>query len=210
LTGQVFDRLTVLGQTGSGPQGCLWRVRCQCGQEFSVRSNSLRTGGTRSCGCRRRKHGESRRETLTREYAAWQSMVSRCEYPQDRVFRHYGGRGIRVCERWRSSYPTFLADMGRRPSPTHSLDRIDPNGNYEASNCRWATPKEQARNKRTSRVLNVGGESRTVAEWAERTGIGFTTIRERIRRGWDPERAVSTPVRSTAATRASSSRASST
>jgi hypothetical protein len=126
----------------------------------------------------------------TPEYSAWNSMLRRCSDPNN---KDYGGRGISVCEEWKT-FPAFFADMGLRPSARHSIDRINNNEGYSPGNCRWALPKEQARNKRNCHVLTVGNESYTLAEWAERTGIGKTTIRERIKRGWCAERAVGTPV----------------
>jgi hypothetical protein len=197
LTGRRFGRLTVMRREGSVPNGSgtapTWLVRCECGQEKPVRGADLRSGHVTSCGCLSRPHGMFG----TPEYSAWVAMIQRCTNPRNSQHRLYGGRGITVCERWAESFPAFLADMGPRPSATHSLDRYPNNstGNYEPGNCRWATQTEQARNKRTSHVLSVSGVSATIAEWAERTGLGPTTIRNRIYRGWTPERAVSTSAR---------------
>jgi hypothetical protein len=119
----------------------------------------------------------------TPEYTAWVNMISRCENPKLKHFAIYGGRGIRVCERWRDSYENFLADMGRRPSSGHSLDRIDGDGNYEPGNCRWATYTEQQRNRGNNVRVTIGGESMTLPEWEERTGIGRSTIKQRIAAG---------------------------
>jgi len=109
------------------------------------------------------------------------------------VFSKYGGRGITVCDRWSHNFAAFLADMGLRPTPKHSVDRIDGTGNYEPSNCRWATPVEQALNKRTAAIITAHGESRHISEWERSAGMTAGTIRGRLDRGWSPERAVSEP-----------------
>ena len=117
-------------------------------------------------------------------------MIDRCSRPSHKFFKHYGGRGISVCERW-SKYENFLDDMGRRPTPKHSIDRIDNNGNYEPSNCRWATSKTQLRNRRANRIIDFNGESFCIAEWAERTGTSSAVISQRIDNlGWSIEDAL--------------------
>lgn len=135
----------------------------------------------------RAKHGM----TGTFTFKTWDSMRQRCRNPDNKDFANYGGRGISVCDRW-NEFQTFLADMGERPSGM-TLDRIDVNGNYEPSNCRWATPKAQSRNKRNNVVVEFDGQQMTVAEWAEKTGIERKTLEYRIRAGWRPERALTTP-----------------
>lgn len=118
-------------------------------------------------------------------------MRARCSSPSDKNYKYYGARGVTVCERW-SSFAVFVADVGPRPAGM-SLDRIDPNGNYEPGNVRWATPLEQTRNRRNTKRLEAFGESLTASEWSERTGVSRFTIASRIRKGWSAERAVSTP-----------------
>jgi hypothetical protein len=131
------------------------------------------------------------RMTKTPTWKSWESMRARCEKPACKDWPRYGGRGIRVCERW-SSFEAFLADMGARPDGA-SIDRIDVNGHYEPSNCRWATPTAQARNRRTSVLIEFRGEHLTAVEWAERVGLERKTLEYRIRIGWDTERALTTP-----------------
>lgn len=120
-------------------------------------------------------------------------MVDRCENPQNKAFSHYGGRGIAVCARWRS-FKDFLTDAGSRPSPKHSIDRIDNDRGYEPGNVRWATQKEQTRNTRANKLLTFNGETLCMSEWAERTGIGSPTIRTRLVLGWSVADALTRPV----------------
>jgi len=116
-------------------------------------------------------------------------MRNRCNNPNAIPYAHYGGRGIRVCAHWQL-FKNFFADMGPRPSPKHTLDRIDNDKGYEPGNCRWATRKEQARNRSTSHLVQAFGQTLTLAEWSEKTSINQTTIRGRLKRGWAPERAL--------------------
>jgi hypothetical protein len=131
------------------------------------------------------------RLSRTTTYAIHRSMLARCTNPNCKDYPRYGGRGISVCERWKS-FDNFLADMGKRPEGL-TLERNDVNGNYEPSNCRWATQKEQQRNRRTNVFVTHDGITATVAEWAERTGLERKTLEYRIRVGWAPARALTTP-----------------
>lgn len=156
--GQVFGRITVLAKAPSVGYANRWACRCACGTEWVVYGAALISGRSTSCGCRLREvakerhlsHGESRRGLHSPEYKAWRGIKQRCLRPSFRFWKDYGGRGITVCERWRYSFENFLADMGRKPSAKHSIDRIDVDGNYEPHNCRWATRIEQAQNKRNT------------------------------------------------------------
>lgn len=140
-------------------------------------------------------HGESTWADNTPEYAAWVRMVRRCENPRHRAYPFYGGRGISVCDRWRMSYRLFLEDMGRRPSPGHSLDRVDVDRNYEPGNVRWATKVEQMRNMRSNRWVTVRGERMTLAEAIERHSVvSRKAVEARLKSGWDEERAICAPM----------------
>lgn len=198
LTGQRFGKIVVIGPAGVPTQtgGFVWRCRCDCGNETSVPSGHLRCGATKSCGCgvfvvagSQRTHGQSK----TRTYRIWKAMRKRCQNPNDIGFYRYGGRGISVCDRW-SEFENFLADMGECP-PRRSIDRKDGNGNYEPSNCRWATSYEQVRNRECVRKLELNGEVRTLPEWAEAYGIKRDFLYQRIQRGWAVEDALTKPHR---------------
>lgn len=159
LRGQTYGRLTVLGETNKRYGNRYWLCRCECGTETAVEHSSLRGGHTRSCGCLHREivldmfqtHGMSN----TSEYASWESMLGRCTNPSNTAYPYYGGRGIEVCSRWRQ-FENFYEDMGPKPSPKHTIDRIDNDGNYEPANCRWATKLQQIRNTRMQSNPDVG------------------------------------------------------
>jgi hypothetical protein len=158
LTSQRFGRLVVLREAGRDVHGCaVWLCRCDCGgPEKRVRAPNLKSGRTRSCGCLLSEARRSGRQNLrhgrskTTEYIIWLGMRARCYNVKGRPFKWYGGRGITVCERWRYSFENFFADMGPRPSPEHSIDRIDNDGNYEPGNCRWALWSVQVQNRPAS------------------------------------------------------------
>ncbi|MEI8142862.1 MAG: hypothetical protein WCG90_08350 [Chitinophagia bacterium] len=152
LTGQVFGQLTVLARAENAEDGhSRWLCQCSCGNQKVVQSNNLKKT-TRSCGCliveRVSKLNLTHGKTHTKEFKTWDSMKQRCENPKNISYKDYGGRGIKVCDRWIDSFENFLADMGEAPSKNHSIDRKDVNGNYEPNNCRWATAKEQRTNQR--------------------------------------------------------------
>lgn len=189
LTNRRFGRLTALNRSGKTRHGAvLWRTQCECGRSITVQAGSLMSGNSTSCGCSRTRHGHARKSRYSPTYLTWQAMIRRCNDPKAVDFWNYGGRGVLVCLRW-ESFESFLADMGDRPAGT-SIDRINNDGNYEPGNCRWATAREQANNKRNSRTLEINGVRRTIAEWSRSSGIGYSTIKERILRGWSPLRAV--------------------
>lgn len=203
LTGRRFGRLVVRGlappEGGGGRRK--WLCRCDCGGLKPVYPSRLVSGRVRSCGCllaatgRRPAYQNARHGMTDRPlYQVWRQMIARCHSLRHKQFADYGGRGITVCARWRESFEMFAKDMGPRPSPRHSVDRIDNNRGYELGNARWATQREQSLNTRANVFLEFQGERRTQTEWAEITGIGLMTIRRRLERGWGVEKALLTPV----------------
>lgn len=187
--GTVFNWLTVV----SGPHrrakssSLFWMCQCRCGSPPRlVAGRYLRSGHSRSCGC---IHAVAVRESsklggasALPEHAVWYAMIARCERPGDAGFKNYGARGISVCDRWHS-FDLFMADMGRRPTSKHSIDRIDNDGNYEPGNCRWATREEQARNTRRARPITIGGRTMLLNEWAKLIGVCASALAERLAKG---------------------------
>ena len=134
--------------------------------------------------------------TKTPEYDAWKHMKDRCFNPNYQHYSHYGGRGIGVCDRWKNSFENFLADMGTKPSPKHSLDRIDNDGDYCPENCKWSTKKEQQNNQRNNKpLITIGSKTYTIAQWGIEMGYGKTVIYMRLKAGWSEYKAVMTPVK---------------
>lgn len=193
LTGKVFGRWTAL-KWGRKKVGPIWRsfwvCRCACGTIAEVSIGHLRNGASKSCGC-----GVFAKHRLcgSPEYIAWRHMRDRCSNPKSQMWRWYGARGIKVCSRWADSFEAFYADVGPRPSSKHSIDRIDNDGNYEPENVKWSIREQQDNNRRDCKYFEFRGERLTIAQWARRTGLAFSTIRARLRR-WGPERALTTPL----------------
>ncbi len=190
MAGLKFGRLTVIELAGMSGSGSMkWRCRCDCGTEVAVNGTSLRAGKTKSCGCYQRDavsastrkvmttHGRSR----TRPYRIWCAMYTRCTNPNNKDWHSYGGRGVTVCEQW-SKFENFLSDMGEPPEGT-SIDRIDPHGSYEPSNCRWASITEQNRNKRTNVWYEVNGKRLIEVDAEVALGAGRTFLQSRRMRG---------------------------
>lgn len=168
--------------------------RCDCGREFVALTHNLKIGDCKSCGCLKLELGVgvlTHGKCNTLEFKSWCSMKARCYIPSVTQYGDYGGRGITVCDRWLESFENFLEDMGTRPTPKHTVERVNNDGNYEPGNCVWATKKEQMQNTRRSRKLTLNGETLTLSAWSERTGISRLTISSRVNKfGWSPEMAL--------------------
>lgn len=169
-------------------------ARCECGKEFFTQWYARRR--TRSCGCQRKvptrlRHGHCKKHTGVESstYRSWRAMLQRCNNQNDKMFLRYGGRGIKVCERW-SDFENFLADMPQKPDGS-TIERIDPNKGYEPSNCRWATRQEQNRNTSASRKLTIYGKTMCIAEWCEISGFSQSVVNARLNRlGWNEKESV--------------------
>jgi len=180
LLGKIFGRLEVLRREGTGNSGnILWRCRCDCGKEIVTTGNHLRTNHTTSCGCYSRDIHTTHGMTGSMERSIWNSMIQRCTNPNNSRFESYGGRGIKVCERWLNSFSNFYEDMGDKPKGL-SLDREDNDGPYCKNNCRWATREEQNNNKRNTLKFEDGTP---VSEWSTSNKFNHENVRYLFRKG---------------------------
>lgn len=200
LKGQKFGRLLVLERSES-KHGCsYWLCQCDCGNSPTVISYNLISGKAKSCGCLQRelaakqgknntKHGNSRRSGSTRLYAIWNNMKARCTNPKTEGYERYGGRGITICNEWINDFTSFLEwAMENGYNDELTIDRIDSNGNYEPSNCRWATKKVQSNNRSSNRIVEINGNRKTLAEWSDYSGISLQTLCHRLNHlGWKEE-----------------------
>jgi hypothetical protein len=196
LSGRKFGMLEVLKRSedrGNGKKPVVkWVCRCDCGKVIAIKADSLLSGHTVSCGCKKVKHGYAGKERL---YDIWKNMRRRCYDKNNNRYQNYGGRGISICSEW-SSYLTFRTwamSHGYRDDLT--IDRIDVNGNYCPENCRWATMGEQMNNMTKNRMISYCGETMSMSMWAERFGISYGTMNHRVQRGWSMEKIELTPER---------------
>lgn len=197
LVGTSFNRLTILAVAESGRRGASrWLCRCVCGVEKIVLASNVKRGLTKSCGCLSleitREQGfknAKHRDSNSRTYWVWASMKARCLNPKSQGYKLYGGRGIKVCDRWLNSYEAFLADMGEVPLG-RSIERDDVNGNYEPNNCRWATTLEQMNNRRSNVIVEFNGRRQNISQWAREMRVSRALIGNRLRAGWPVEKAL--------------------
>lgn len=200
---QRFGRLSFIQDEPIKANHRMGLFRCDCGNITKAPVHDVRRGHTISCGCYRIEkqmasvitHGATVGRQNPPEYIAWKAMKQRCYDKKSINYMNYGGRGITVCDRWLHDYSAFLADVGMKPTPVHSLDRIENNGNYESGNCKWSTRAEQRRNNRQGvHPVTINGITRIICDWAKISGVPEETISARLRHGWDPERAVCCPL----------------
>lgn len=202
LIGLTFGRLRVAKFVGKRVSKPHWLCVCDCGKEKIVAGTELKKGATMSCGClareltstRSTKHGH-KRGYRSAEYGIWAGIKHRCHNRFCKEYPKYGERGIKVCDRWINSFENFFADMGDRPSPKHSIDRIDNNGHYEPSNCRWATNKTQGRNRRSNRNIEYLGRTQCLSAWCEELGIRRDSVKWLAKMGLSDSEALSVAVK---------------
>lgn len=199
ITGRKYGLLTALHRVENGPRGHpRWACACECGQQTTAYAFQLKSRKRlQSCGCavksRKPRPPKAERVTDIPEYRIWNGIMQRCHNPKRDNYPWYGGRGIRVCERWHD-FRKFLEDIGARPSLQHTIDRIDSDGHYEPSNCRWATKDQQSSNTRRNVYVTLDGERMTLMQASDKVRVvSYTTALTRIRSGWDPHEALHTP-----------------
>lgn len=196
LTGMRYGKLTVLKQGERFHNKITWECQCDCGNKITVLPNSLRTGNTKSCGCLSGKHGG----TKTRLYVVWCRMMDRCYKPYVERYKNYGGRGIIVCDEWHdfANFREWAIASGYDQNAKHyecTLDRIDVNGNYCPSNCRWISMNEQMQNTTRTHYIIVNGERMNLTQASKKYNISVATLWARLNLGWSPERAVTETVK---------------
>lgn len=198
IEGQIFGRLKVLAYAGKRGTRSHWYCLCECGNCSTPEVSCLRNGTTASCGCLGREHQRAATSThkmsQTSIWQIWRGVKRRCLDPRVKGYKNYGGRGVKICSRWRESFENFYADMGDRPSRRHSLERRNNDGDYTPENCYWATDIEQHNNTRRSRFLEFQGKKQTITQWARELDINVATLYNRVKRGWNTTRILTAPV----------------
>lgn len=197
LTGKKFGRLTVVKRVENKGHETMWLCRCDCGNQKNITAGNLKSHKTKSCGCIRKEipNGTRHSYSNTRIYNLWGCMIQRCHNPKNPKYVKYGARGIIVCDEWKNDFENFRRwSFANGYNDNLTIDRIDVNGNYEPSNCRWTTIKEQANNTRRNHYITYKGETKTLKQWSEDLGINYSTLRSRVTSlNWTTEKAFSTP-----------------
>ena len=196
-TGKKYGRLTVVSRNHKKPHVTHWDCLCSCGNYIVAFGGNLKNGHTESCGCLQKeaasKAKKTHGKTCSLEYHSWSGLKGRCLNPKNHKYPNYGGRGIKVCDRWENSFENFLADMGEKPSASHSIERVDNNGDYTPENCIWGTASQQANNKTSSVFMEHNGVTLTQSQWSIKLGGSDKLVLKRLKRGWSKEKALSTP-----------------
>ena len=187
LRGKTFGKLTVLEEDGRIGANVAWICKCECGKKIRVKANSLLSGNTSSCGCGRIEAITKHNQTGTPLFNVWRNMIERCTNPNYKTYKDYGGRGIKVCDEWREFEPFYTWSISNGYGKGLSIDRINVNGNYEPSNCRWATAKQQSRNRRDTVFIEVNGVRKSISDWADALGVKRNTLYWRYSEGWSPK-----------------------
>lgn len=205
IIGKKYHRLTAIEFVGLKKSRPYFKFKCDCGKIIIRDIYDLTHRTTKSCGCLKHendvrrlfKHGHGR--IMNGAYRIWMGMNNRCNCKTNKHYKNYGGRGIEVCEKWsgHNGFSNFLSDMGERPSKNHTIERIDNNGNYETFNCKWALQCEQTRNRRTSVIIEINGESKCLIDWAKFYKIDKSTVANRRRKGWPWIRCFTSPLQHT-------------
>lgn len=184
ISGQKFNFLTAIKFEYSKNNKHFWLFKCDCGNEKVIGKTYVLTGHSKSCGCwklqNNRTIGITHNQSKTREFKIWQGIKKRCLNRNCHTYKEYGGRSIMICDRWLISFEYFLADMGHAPSELHSIDRIDNNGNYAPSNCRWVTRREQNNNTRKNRIFPYEGNNYTLSNLCDKLGLKYQLIYDRV------------------------------
>jgi hypothetical protein len=188
LTGMTFGDLTVIRQVEFNSKNAKWECVCSCGKTIVTLGQRLRIGRSRSCGCKRYVHIAEKLVThgqrYTRLYGIWNGMKNRCNNPKTENYKNYGGKGVRVCQEWSEDFTIFRDwALGHGYNEDKSIDRINSNGHYEPSNCRWITMKQQQNNKSSNRYVVVKGERMTISECADKYGFTYNTMVKRVKAG---------------------------
>lgn len=199
MAGKKFGSLTALRATGTASSGDKkWQFQCDCGSLVVATGYAARSGRRIACAACTRKLKPSKRikhgMTESVEFKTWTGILTRCLNPNSASYNDYGGRGIKVCDRWRSSFKSFLEDVGPRPSEQHSIDRINNDKGYAPDNCRWATHNEQARNKRNTVLVDVDGEMKPLSQISEELGVSISAMRYRVSKGLKGRGVINSPV----------------
>lgn len=185
LTGQKFGKLTAMNYVSkNNSTRAHWKCQCDCGNITITSGQNLRNGKSKSCGCARNEHIAHLKLTHNKshspEYQTWNDMIKRCTNPNNKSFKNYGGRGITIYEKWRKSFYEFYNYIGNRPTPKHTIERINNNLGYIPGNIKWATCKEQNNNRRSNHQITFNGETMNVSQWAKKLGIKRATLNSRI------------------------------